>query len=348
MRAREFSHFVAARSATPLPRRFAVAACGLILTAITVTDRQAVLAGAYTAHQALVDSGAGLDLTVGVPLVMWWVLGRDLHWKVGTLVPLFFGSLLLARLTLPRGHEDGLVLAHLAAVPLELVSLAFLARKVMVGRRAFRRGTGRTTPEDVQADLQRATVEALGPGRFAEAVAYEMSVFCYGLFAPGYDPMAADARTYHRKTAYGAIVYVLLMATVAEVVSVHLLVSLWSRRLAWLSSGLGLYGALWLWADWRACRLLPVRVQEGTLCIRFGLRWRLDVPLDAIAKIRAPTAGEQTTKSELDLRLALPGATWKVLELDRPICARGIYGRRRTIRTLGLGLDEFDGLDLSA
>ena len=38
--------------------------------------------------------------------------------------------------------------------------------------------------------------------------------------------------------------------------------------------------------------------------------------------------------------MALPGFRWQVLELDRPVEAQGIYGLRRSVRALGLSLDE--------
>ena len=128
--------------------------------------------------------------------------------------------------------------------------------------------------------------------------------------------------------------------TAVEVVSVHLLARMWSERLAWVLTALGVYGALWLVGDWRACKHGPIRLDDGVLRIRFGLRWRLDVPLSRVAALRPPTSKEMATKRAVDLRLALPGSRWQVLELDRPVEAEGIYGLRRTVRTLGLGLDE--------
>jgi hypothetical protein len=331
-------NLLAPRLFAALPRRMTVAVCVVSATALLLADRQAVLLGSFTDHSALVDTAAAFDLTVGLTLLTWWILGRELAWRPVTLVPLFFASLAVASLTLPPEHRAGLRMEHLLAAPLELLAMAFVARKVVLGRRAFRRaeeGEG-----DVQASLERAAAEALGPGRLAGAIAYEMSVLHYGLFARGRRPVRADALTHHRKTAYGAMVLALLMATAVEVVAMHFLVGIWSHRVAWILTALGVYGAVWIYGDWNALRRRPTRVEAGVLRIRFGLRWRLDVPLSAITSIRAPTREERATRRGVDLRLALPGAGWVVLELDRPIRAEGIYGLRRSVRTLGLGLDE--------
>jgi len=328
-----------AKALAPLPRRLTVALCGVMLTAIFLVDRQAVLAASLTSHPALVEAAATWDLTVGSSLLSWWVLGRDFRWPVWSLVPLFFASLALAAMALPEGHRGALRVAHLAAAPLELLTLAFLVRKVLLGRRSFRSDPALDGTWDAQAALQQASAEALGPGRVAEVMAYEMSVLYYALGAR-HATAPDDGLTYHRRNSYGAIVFALLLATAVEVAAVHFLASLWSHRLAWILSGLGIYGALWIWGDWRACRLRPVTIRNGILRVGFGLRWRLDVPLDAVRIVRPPTAEEKANRRAVDLRLALPGAPWKVLELDRPVRAEGIYGLRRTVRRLGLGLDE--------
>jgi hypothetical protein len=333
-----------AKALAPLPRRLTLALFAAALGGLVLVDRRATLLGSLTTHPSLVDAAAAWDLTAGASLLCWWMLGRDFRWSAWSLVPLFFASLALAGVALPEGHRGGLRVAHLAAAPLELLALGFLVLKVRAGRRSFRSDPARDGPWDAQAAMQRASAEALGPGRLAEIIAYEMSVLYYALGAR-HHPAPADGLTYHRKTAYGAIVFAVLMATGVEVATVHFLASLWSHRLAWILTGLGVYGALWIYGDWRACRLRPVTARDGILRVRFGLRWRLDVPLRAVRAARLPTAQERADRRAVDLRLALPGTPWKVLELDRPVQAEGIYGLRRTVRTLGLGLDEPARLD---
>lgn len=247
----------------------------------------------------------------------------------------------LAGAALPEGHDGALAWAHLAAAPLELIAFAYLIRKFRAGRRAFQADVTRGSSWDAQAALRHAATEALGPGRFSDVMAYELSVLYYALVARARTAAPpASGLSYHRKTAYGAIVFALLSATAVEVAGMHLLVGLRSHRVAWILTGLGAYGALWIYGDWRACLLRPVVLEQGMLRVRFGLRWQLDVPIEAVRAVRQPTAEERARKGAVDLRLALPGAKWQVLELDRAALAQGIYGLRRTVRTIGLGLDE--------
>ena len=149
--------------------------------------------------------------------------------------------------------------------------------------------------------------------------------------------------TYHRTSMYGAVVFVVVLATGVEVGAAHLLLGLWSPPIAWILTAVGIFGALWMVGDWRACRLRPVEIGGGTVRIHFGLRWRLRIPIDTIERIRPPNPDERQSRSGPDLRLALPGSAWWVMELSRPLQARTVQGRHRAVRSFALGLDDMDG-----
>lgn len=311
------SHAIPAALA-PLPRRVTVAVCAMVVGAIFLAARQTVLLAPVTPNPGLVDAAATLDMTVVATLACWWMLGRTFRWSPVALLPLYFASLFAAGWMLPPGEHAALRWLHLAAAPLEVAALVLVARNLRAGR-----------------------------GRLATVLAYELSVLRWGLFLEKRDDAGPDgiSLSYHRKTGYGAMVGVLLLVTAVEVVTMHLLVRTWSERLAWVLTALGVYGAIWVLGDWRACRHRPARAEKGVLRVRFGLRWRLDVPLASVTALRPPTPREMATKRGVDLRLALPGSRWRVLELDPPAEAEGIYGLRRTVRTLGLALDEPTLLD---
>ena len=338
---------------TPLPRGVTLAVSAVVLSGVILVARSVAFLSPFTPHPLLITTAATFDLTVTFSLLAWWMLARDFGWSARALVALFLGSLMLAGIVLPADQEGPLRAMHLAVAPLELVLMAWLVRRVARARRKVRARPAGGGHFDVQEAILLATADVVGPGRFAEILADELSVLYYALAArpetggttPVEAPRVADAPrtttfTYHRRTAYGAVVFALILATFGEIPAMHFLLRLWSDRAAWILTALGLYAILWLIGDWRACRLRPIRVEHGTLRIRFGMRWRLDVPLNGIAGVRAPTAAEKATKGAVDLRLALPGGSWTMLELDRPVVAVGMYGRRRTVRTLGLGLDE--------
>ena len=97
------------------------------------------------------------------------------------------------------------------------------------------------------------------------------------------------------------------------------------------------YTVLWLIGDLRALVLRPIRIEEGKLLLRIGLRWEADVPLEAIAAVeRTPGAN--------GLRLGVLGTANLVLKLRAPMRLHGPFGIRKTSDTLLLQVDDPDGL----
>jgi len=324
---------------TPLPRGLSVALCLGLLTAIALVDRTLITLVPVAPHPNALELGVALDLTVVSALLAWWMLRRELGWRVGALIPLFFGSLLTARLALPPQYESALRPMDLLAIPLELLALGWVLLKAGAARKAWvEAGAGRPDAGD---RLDATAREALGSGRVTEVFVTELTVLRYALLSwRDTVPEAGGTLSYHRRTAYGAIVLAIILASAAEIPAMHLLVALRSETAAWLLTTVGAYGALWVVGDWRASLLRPVRVEDDTLRIRFGLRWRVDVPLEHILSVRPATGAERAHRKSVDLRLTLPGAAWTHIELDRLVTAVGMYGIRRQVRTLGLGVDE--------
>lgn len=291
--------------------------------ALAQTSRPDVLAMAVT-----------IDLTVFVPFLYWLLPVRMRGWPRITIVPVFLACVGIATLTLPPDRGAALRLLHLTVLPAELALITFVALRI---RRGWRARTGDDTVDRIRA----ATADLLGPGRGAEVLAFELTTLWYALLswrsAPDSGP---DAFSVHRRTAWPATVGALLLAIVAETVPVHMLLARVHPALAWAATVLGIWGALWVVGDLRALQLVPPRIDGRTLRIRFGLRWRLDVPLDAIAGITRPGPGAPAA----DLRLALPGARCTRIELRAPRTALGPYGIRRDVRTIDLGVDEGDAL----
>jgi hypothetical protein len=329
-----------AHALAPLPRGLSVTLCVGLLATVAVVDRSLIGLTPVVPHPRALELGVALDLTVVSALLAWWMLRRELGWSVGALIPLFFGSLLTARLALPPQFESILRPMDLLAVPLELLALGWLMVKAHAARKAWVEA-GCHGLQDAGDRLNDSAREALGPGRLTDVFATELTVLRYSLLS-WREPAPAESGTlsYHRRSAYGAIVVAVILASAAEIPAMHLLLGLWSKPVAWVFTALGIYGVLWVVGDWRACRLRPVRVEHGTLRIRFGLRWRVDVPMGHILTVRAATGAERAQRRSVDLRLALPGTAWTRIELDHPVTAVGMYGLRRRVRTLGLGVDD--------
>ncbi|HSK77313.1 MAG TPA: hypothetical protein VLQ45_12740 [Thermoanaerobaculia bacterium] len=286
-------------------------------------------------HPEVVALGLMFDLLVTVPLAYYLLAVRRGGWS-----PLTLGivvSLSFAGATLVFPGERALLgrLFQIVSIPAELGIVTWVAVRTW---RSVRRG-GRAGADDLPERLRNVARDVLPLRRVADAISFEMTILTYALFAwrrRPHAPADQDAFSYHQKSGYGAIVFALMIITLAEAVPIHILVTRWSPLAAWVLTALSAYGIFWFLADWRATRLRPHLLDEDALQIRTGLRWSVRIPRERIAALHTklpPGAGPV-------LRAALPGASQLWLELDEPVSAEGPYGIERRARWIAVAVDD--------
>jgi hypothetical protein len=196
--------------------------------------------------------------------------------------------------------------------------------------------------QDAYFRIRAAARTALPFRRVADALGYEIAITAYALFGADRKlTLPGRLFSYHRKNGYGAIVSGLMIAMAAETAGVHiLLVHFHHPRIALALTVLSLYGALWFLGDYQAARRRPIRIETDHLAIRTGLRWNLDVPFEAIAKIERADPLRPFQKGRGAIRATLFGAPIFVLHLTEPLVADGPYGRRRRVERVGFTVDE--------
>ncbi len=149
----------------------------------------------------------------------------------------------------------------------------------------------------------------------------------------------ADAFSYHRRTAYAAILYTLVFASLVEVAAVHFVLRAIAPRLSLAVLALSVFGAVWLLGFARSVQLRPITVSDDLLRVRNGLRWSLDIPRATIARldvgrIRTPAKG---TAGYLCAGFGQPNV---LIELGAPVVARGPYGTTRSVTHLSFVVDD--------
>ncbi|HEV7507008.1 MAG TPA: hypothetical protein VGS07_19115 [Thermoanaerobaculia bacterium] len=311
---------------------FGFLATGIYAVAITLERLRPVLR-----QPELVSLGLLVDLLVVVPLAFYLLAVRRAGWPVRTLIPLFLFSLTGTAWVLPDQREMLKRLSEVLSIPAEIGLVAWIAVRTV---RSLKSTSGAGT-DDMLERLRQVAREILPVRAVAEAIAFEMAVFYFSLFAwrrRPHIPPATRAFTYHRTSGHGALGFALLIMTLAEAIPLHLLVTRWSSRGAWLLTALAAYGLLWFLADYRAARLRPILLDEEILCIRTGLRWTVRIPRAHIVAIH-----KKAPKSEAFIRAALPIVTPLWIELTEPVTAQGPYGKEKRARWISVSVDDVKG-----
>jgi hypothetical protein len=152
-----------------------------------------------------------------------------------------------------------------------------------------------------------------------------------------------EAFTYRRARS-GSITFVIALLILVETSAFHAL--LWSR-LPWVAGSLtamSLAVLAWLVADYRAMGRDAFHLRSGELDLRIGRRLTAQVPTAAIASAIAPTWRNIPQPCGDYLNATKPSAPNVLLTFREPVPVRAVGGIRRSVRRLGLCVDDPDRL----
>ena len=297
--------------------------------AILVNVVATSLAHAVTdpSRRRAVEFAAAADMTVTVSALYYWLVVRPgLRPKISLLFVALVG-LLRASFAFPQASPGKAFIGG-------GVELALIAALVVGFRRA------RQSRADDPVDRIQEILSGLIPiPAVVRALAGELSVLYYASAwrAKPHVPAGSRAFTLHNRSGFGDLILFVGLASLLEVVPVHLVVARWSGTVAWVLTALSLYGALWAFALGRSFALRPTLVTADALLVRFGLLFSLRIPFTSVRGISPePVPGAQI----------LPRNTEPAfyLEFTEPLEARMLPGLTKRIASIGLSADDSNAL----
>ena len=292
-------------------------------------------------HPDHVAGAIAFDLTVTVTFLAWLFPVRARRWPAVALIPIFLVSIALATRVLPEENRHWLTALRWIAVPLEVGLLSWIALRARRAVRAARAASA--TDLDTWERIRNAARSALWNRTVADILAFEISVvvYAFGPRRPFNTPAGATPFFSTRRTPYGPVVVAFSLIILAETVPLHFLIARWSAPLAWALTAMGLYTLVYLLADYRAVHSRPTLLDDDFLTVRTGLRWTIRIPLSAIESIeRRPPSPADERASGKALRAYVIGGANLWIRLRQPVEAEGVYGRRRSTRSIATAVDE--------
>jgi hypothetical protein len=301
--------------------------------ALAIVAAMVVRTQAFAAHPDILAWAFTCDLTISLPLLWWLFAVRPGRAGAVTLIPLFLIGVAVAARIVPAPQHAFVDQLRFIAAPLDLVTIALVARRVARIRRLDSGG-------DSVERIERACTELFGNGRAARIVAFEIAVIVYAFV--GWRKPAPRGFTIHQRSGWGTIVGVFVFLIAIESVCAHLVVQIWSVKAAWIVTALDVYGVFWLLGDYQALRLRPTRIEGDTLQLSYGLRWRAAIPLNAIASVET-VRGESDWKRKDVLKMAMLDDPRLIVRFKTPQTAHGLAGLTRTIEAVAILADDDDG-----
>ena len=194
-----------------------------------------------------------------------------------------------------------------------------------------------------EAAIRSACTQVLGTGLAARALSVELLSWYLALFSwRRQTPIVTDGHAfgYGQRDGSAAVWLGLAFMQWLEPPFLHLIIAIWSKPVAWLFTGLSVYGFFFLLANYRATRLRPVTLDNTTLYIRCGLLGDVDLPREAIKAVSRHSGHVNKRAPGVLLRvgpLAEPNlciTLHRAQPLPRPL------GRSKIVDMVYLSLDE--------
>jgi len=245
---------------------------------------------------------------------------------------LLLPALILTEVLLVRADALSLRDAVLVVVGVEALLLAVGGRQVLLAARRYRKGRsagldGPSAPEDGLAVLL--------PRRVARLVALEPRLMaCLFRWALRRARLGEGEFSYHRRSALGTFLPVVLLAAPVELGLVHVLAHAFSPWgwLKWALLVLGVYTVLWVLAFYASLVALPHRLERDGLRLRYGLFSEAFVPYGMVLEAKAerrkspnPGDGVQHEPGSDTVHFAAGGRTDLTLRLNSPLTVGGCF-----------------------
>ncbi len=288
---------------------------------------------AHSAQPYPLAAAAVLDLTLTIPVAWYLLLVRPGFRPKSTLIFVALAGLWRASVLFPRVVPGKIWIAG-------GVELAFIAA-IVVGLRNSRRRESLNGADLDPVDRLREISAGFTPFKaVANAMASEFSVLYYAFMWKPKPHVPPGTRGFSMHERSGASVLLVCVAFVSllEIVPVHLLVNTWSPAGAWIATGLSVWGAIAMMGMSRAFALRPTLVSSDGILVRYGLLFRLRIPVDRIQSI------ETGADCPAGIRVVPRGTPASVcIRFREPLEAEVLLGIRKRISAIGLSADDAAG-----
>jgi hypothetical protein len=286
----------------------------------------AIIASATFAHAPdRIAFGVTLDLTVTATLIVWWFGVRRAALPGWIALAAFSWGVFVARAWVPNAPISMLIAVGGVA---EVITVCWLLLRIRLVVRTARAARDVGPIGSIEAGLIAAGI----PARVAAIFASEVAVVVLAL--TGWFRRAPRGAISMRSTGWLVVAGLIGFLVIVETIVTHILLAMASPLVAWIATAGSAYLLLWLIADAHAIRLHPVAIRGRTLHVTIGVRWRVAIPLAAIASVT-----EIRTVPEGAQNLALLEPT-VLVTLRAPVEIRGLLGVRRRADRIALTIDD--------
>ena len=197
----------------------------------------------------------------------------------------------------------------------------------------------------VEEGIRYAAKRIIPFPELAMPISSELIMLYYAFFAwIGTKRAPQDKRSssfsYCRHEGFRSTIFVFFLISLADAPITHLIVSLWSSKIAWVVTVISLYGSVWLLALFNSCPRRPILFDGDVLTLRRGLLAENMLSVNEIKSVRLACLADMEKRQGTLSFYAKPGSPNVLIELkdtkEIVLLARIRKGASRLL----LGIDD--------
>ena len=288
-----------------------------------------------------VANGLLADFVLTFPVLFYFVIVRPLKVSAKSLLLVFSICCGLAYLVLPQQQRGYILQIRKLSVLAELFVLGYAVTQFKKIRAAYR--IHHAAFADPIYNLRLSMADALGNSPAIKVLAAEVAVLRYGLFFWKREKADTQYRSFstHKDCGYIAIWCVLFAVILIEIVPIHLLLMKWSNTAAIILTILSAYSSIIFIADLSAMLKRKVLINEDTVVLRTGLRWRAITGLGNIQSLQKIT-NDYTSDEPYLKGGVLKDSGNLLITFKQPVMINKLYGSSKPYHTILMQVDDVD------
>jgi hypothetical protein len=289
-----------------------------------------------------VADGLLADFIVTFPLLYYLIIIRPSRTSAKRLLFVVSICSVIAYIVLPTQQKAYILQIRKLSALAELIFVIYAFTKFNRLRLAYK--AQKALLPDPIYNLRLAMVNTMGDSLGVKVIASELAVLKYGLLLWTKEkPALTQSRSFstHSDFGYIAIWCILFVAIMVETFAFHLLLLKWSHLAAMIVTGLTLYGVIFLVADLSAVIKRRVEINQSTLLLRTGLRWRAIVDIANICSINKIVNDYHS--DDIYFKGGIIKSSGNLLiTFKEPVQVDKLYGKSKMANTILMNIDNYE------
>lgn len=289
-----------------------------------------------------VADGLLADFIVTFPVLYYFIIIRPSQTSAKRLLFVVSICSVIAYLILPAQQKAYILQIRKLSALAELLFVIYALTKINKLRLAYKYQK-ELLPDPIY-NLRLAMASTMGDSLGVKVIASELAVLKYGLLSWKKEkPTLTQSRSFstHKDFGYIAIWCILFVAIMVETFAFHLLLLKWSHLAAMIVTGLTLYGVIFLLADLSAVIKRRVEINQTTLLLRTGLRWRAIVDIANICSINKIVNDYHS--DDIYFKGGIIKSSGNLLiSFKEPVQVDKLYGKSKMANTILMNIDNYE------